>query len=239
MLENFLKEKEINKKAIQLILKECSKYNRSLAFFLTFHEWHEVPAHILGQFIKAYEQSEVNLKTGKIISPSSRIENIQVEKPKTVTLAVDALFKNEKREGDYEIYFISRNKDNERTAICRREYTDESAVTYDDSKIDYDLKANINLEDLNHETTKRITAYVIVKQYYKYKREDYLYDKFQIELLYDEKLIKSMDMTDVMNKTHGVFALDLRWYENDWIINFIGLPEDRNILDILNSTVIN
>ena len=48
-----------------------------------------------------------------------------------------------------------------------------------------------------------------------------------------------MDMTDVMNKTHGVFALDLRWYENDWIINFIGLPEDRNILDILNSTVIN
>ena len=58
-------------------------------------------------------------------------------------------------------------------------------------------------------------------------------------VVHDEKLIKSMDMTDVMNKTHGVFALDLRWYENDWIINFIGLPEDRNILDILNSTVIN
>lgn len=77
-MNEFLKEEEINKDIMKNVISECSKYNNELESFLETHSWRHVPSYALREFLKLYQASNINLKTGKIIKPSSLIQYIPI-----------------------------------------------------------------------------------------------------------------------------------------------------------------
>ena len=90
-MDEFLKEEEINKDIMKNIISECSKYNDELKVFLETHSWRNVPAYALREFLKLYQASNINLKTGKIIKPSSLIQNIPLYNLSTIITSFELI----------------------------------------------------------------------------------------------------------------------------------------------------
>lgn len=107
---DFLKEEELNKDSLCNILMECANHNCELSKALSKAEVQKIPITILKQFIQAYQDSSVNLKTGKIISPAINLKIIKINQSQKATVTITCENLPRKRFVNAEIYLIALNR---------------------------------------------------------------------------------------------------------------------------------
>ena len=116
---DFLIQEELSRETLCAILSECSNYNCELSRALTKAEVQKIPINILKKFIDAYQNSSVNLKTGKIISPEESLSKIKINQSQKTSITINYENLPRKNFMNAEIYFIALNRFREYSFFTR------------------------------------------------------------------------------------------------------------------------
>ena len=231
-MKNFLDENEINAEILQKILQECSKFNSRLKSFLEKDSWHQVPAFFLRKFIELYEQSEVNLITGEIVEPHPDIEKIDVKKYDEIQIEVKALLTNPSK-GIYNIFLISEKHGGGKEIYQHGDLPKGITLSFTKGLYGtYFSTLTINNNKLSHDYEKKYTMY-ITEYNLLGKKDTNPFDELRVKVNYDNTRINSFNITDILNKYHGIIAFDIFWDVNSWNIRPIMKEESRSFFEIV------
>ena len=231
-MKKFLDENEINEDILQKILQECSKFNSRLKSFLEKDSWHQVPAFFLRKFIELYEQSEVNLRTGEIIRAHSDIEKIEVKKYDEIQVEIKALLKDPAK-GIYNIFLISEKAGGGKEVYQHGNLPEGITLSFTKGLYGtYFSTLTINNNRLVHGYENKYTVYILEYNHLK-KKDTENFDSLWAKVKYDDMAVDAFNITDTLNKSHGIIAFEIFWDVNSWNIRPVMKEEKRNFFEIV------
>ena len=231
-MKKFLDENEINEDILQKILQECSKFNNRLKSFLEKDSWHQVPAFFLRKFIELYEQSEVNLRTGEIVKAHPDIEKIEVKKYDEIQVEIKALLKDPAK-GIYNIFLISEKSGGGKEVYQHGNLPEGITLSFTKGLYGtYFSTLTINNNRLIHGYEDKYTVYILEYNHLK-KKDTENFDSLWVKVKYDDMAIDTFNITDTLNKSHGIIAFDIFLDVNSWNIRPVMKEEKRNFFEIV------
>lgn len=230
---DFLKEEELNRDSLCNILMECANHNCELSKALAKAEVQKIPITILKQFIQAYQDSSVNLKTGKIISPAINLKTIKINQSQKATVTITCENLPRKRFVNAEIYLIALNRFHEYSFDIHRRSSVHAGFWLKENEIKEVKKFSafipwkhcqktqtfeINFSELASSVTE-ILVCAFVPQGFKLEKGNY--DNFKITTNLwtgdsETPSTQELDITTKMSRFGGIHAFSLVKDINEW-----------------------
>ena len=219
-MDEFLKEEEINKDIMKNVISECSKYNNELESFLETHSWRHVPSYALREFLKLYQASNINLKTGKIIKPSSLIQYIPIIIFENINIGVDISSHVIEEDIDFDIIIQEKDENNNLIDVSYygsrlRPGIDFEFYARDDYYSFFDEVAFLQMK-LIDPATKKIEILVSLGTNALAIKDSI--DGLLVSILNENEVLEDIDLTKEINEKSEVMAFQLLWDINDWRI---------------------
>ena len=251
--EKFLKVHEINKDALSKILEECAKYNKSLNYFLQNNSYTKVPAHTARKFIKSYEMSTINIRTGDIITPAQNLSSIKVKHFNKIKTWLYYSQQSERTPVPLNVkfYAVILDKNDKYLNHCSVKKLDEDGFSFtpvgmmvNKSGSKFHCEMNQTLEiDLNEISSdvERIVLCAVVDDP-KFDPEEYPFSTFKCiaKTFTDQTLEKEIaelpiDSWFKINTSGAIIAFNIEKYVNQWIITMANDSIDIGFNDFLKT----
>ena len=86
----FLEKEELTETSFNHIIRQCEPLNYNLKSFLRTNPCESLPLTVKKEFVDGYNESIVNLKTGKIVEPAYGLSDLEILtlKKATITLSL-------------------------------------------------------------------------------------------------------------------------------------------------------
>jgi hypothetical protein len=222
-LVDVAKQEGLDKDIALDILTKCIPHNKSLSLFTETFMVEDIPGVFAEKLINAYNNSQVNLKTGSVISPSEELSKIKVcINPPVFLVTVNEEVENEAIEDNYNIYITCKSSDGR--LLCLQGTSVSGEFTH---------KAGINLrykKDIKTPVLKRlmdenacvslntfmmhpevdIVELTLVKKHYK------KFKNFTVSCQRNGKSLQSKSIRDKMNTQNSTTIFRLRFKDNKW-----------------------
>ena len=227
MTYNELTEQEgLDKEKLNNILHICSFYNSSLEIFRDSFKLEEVPVETISQFLEAYNNSQINLKTSQIISPSIELSKIKVAKnPPIFQYQIFDAPENKSQEDNYDIYLICSSSNG---TIIHEMWNAETQIK------------GINIyfkKDIPNKTLKKITpanAYITINTFkinpkidsircYIYSKNNAKFKEFILKSYKNGGSLREDNIAYVLEAHKNVLAFELYFNNNQWNSLFLGI----------------
>ena len=245
--EKFLKIHEINLPTLSKILEECAKYNKSLKYFLQNNSYTKVPAHTARKFIKSYEMSTINIRTGDIVIPAQNLSSIKVKHFNKIKTWLYYSQQSEKSPVPLNVkfYAIILDKDDKYLNHCSVEKLDEDGFSFtpvgmmvnkSGSKFYCEMNqtVEINLDEVSKDVEKILLCAFVDDP--KFDPEKYCFSTFKCisKTFSDQTLEKEIaelpiDSWFKINTSGAIIAFNIERYINQWIITMVNDSIDVNI----------
>ena len=167
-LVDVAKQEGLDKDIALDILTKCIPHNKSLSLFTETFMVEDIPGVFAEKLINAYNNSQVNLKTGSVISPSEELSKIKVcINPPVFLVTVNEEVEDEDDEDAWEIQssvfvqYPEDEKDPEKyISFATCELADYASELYKE-KADYEVVAQLECyidteEFVDEETLKSV-----------------------------------------------------------------------------------
>ena len=204
------------------IIRECALYNKDLYSFLNSSAWWELPFTTIYNFVEAYNNSEVNIKTGKIIAPAIELEHILIsEKLQNLKVGCNVTLAKTKEPVEFEIFLVLRDVDGNYldTVSWRKQNT--RGITYHEETKKEDILSffKINLDDLPREVWS-IRVFVKTSNYDDHENL-LLYKKFFVTIQNNNSIFFTAreDLFSEMQLYPNIYVFEIFKNVNEWIID--------------------
>lgn len=209
----FLRKEELTLEVLEKILNECSRFNSALLGFIRARGWKELPANAVRAFLKAYQDSQVNMKTGEIMYPVSEMFRIPIIILNNITVGASVL-----TFADVEYDIVVEEKDIDDETIAFASYEDLYRPGIEFSRISdsvfspYSETLEIDLNHIDPYTKRMIISFNV-----KSSRENPIKELI-IHLEANNETMMSLNLTQQINEHKNLIVFELIWDINEWRI---------------------
>ena len=222
-LSEFLKNEELTLEVLEKILNECSRFNSALLGFIRSRGWKELPANAIRAFLKTYQDSQVNMKTGEIIYPVPEMFKIPIIILNNITVGASVLTF---ADVEYDIVVEEKDIDDETIAFARYENLYRPGIEFSRISNSVFSPYSETLEiDLNH--VDSYTKRMIISFNVNSARENPIKELI-IRLEANNETMMSLNLTQQINEHKDLIVFELVWDINEWriIAHKQGKPND-------------
>lgn len=211
------------------IIRECALYNKDLYSFLNSSAWWELPFTTIYNFIEAYNNSEVNIKTGKIIAPATELEHILIsEKLQELKVGCNVTLAKTKEPVEFEIFLVSRDIDGNYLDTISWRKQNTKGITYHEEIKGQNILSffKINLNDLPREVWS-IRVFVKTSNHLSHEESE-LYKKFFVSIQNNNSVFFTAreDITSEMKLHPNIYIFEIFKNINEWIIDTPKITKD-------------
>ena len=208
-MDDFIEAQELNTKAVMKVLCQCARFHEKLNEFLHEHRWETLPAHAIQKFIDAYHASEVNMRTGEIITPSEKIKEVKFFPHTKIQFSVETSPINYLKDPFVRLEVIIEDYKGDKVIIDK----DVDGISFSDQGYmnvlnTYEYLCNIDLEKIN----KYSKIYVIIKSL----RKENIKDMLATLTLPEHTKSATLHYSQEAQKFDKILAFELYWEVNCW-----------------------
>ena len=212
-LSEFLKNEELTLEVLEKILNECSRFNSALLRFIRVRGWKELPANAIRAFLKTYQDSQVNMKTGEIMYPVPEMFKIPIIILNNITVGATVLTFSDV---DYDIVVEEKDIDDENIAFASYEDLYRPGIEFsrisDSDFSPYSETLEIDLNYVDSYTKRMIISFNINSA-----RENPIKELI-IHLEANNETMMSLNLTQQINEHKDLIVFELVWDINEWRI---------------------
>ena len=204
------------------IIRECALYNKELYNFLNSSAWWELPFTTIYNFVEAYNNSEVNIKTGKIITPAIELEHILIsEKLQNLKVGCNVTLAKTKEPVEFEIFLVLRDIDGNYLDTISWRKQNTRGITYHEETKKEDILSffKIDLDDLPREVLS-IRVFVKTSNYDDHENLR-LYKKFFVTIQNNNNIFFTAreDLFSEMQLYPNIYVFEIFKNIHEWIID--------------------
>ena len=212
-LSEFLRKEELTLEVLEKILNECSRFNSALLGFIRAKGWKELPANAIRAFLKTYQDSQVNMKTGELIYPVPEMFKIPIIILNNITVGATVLTF---ADVNYDIVVEEKDIDDETIAFASYEDLYRPGIEFSRiSDSDFSPYSETLEIDLNH--VDPYTKRMIISFNVNSARENPIKELI-IHLESNNETMMSLNLTQQINEHKNLIVFELIWDINEWRI---------------------
>lgn len=236
-LNHFLEELQMTEADLKNCLSEICIYNNyfSQIYKRANFNLEAININIIKQAVRLYNDSQVNIRTGKIVRASSGYSR---EIPKDISnVNIGMIFQEKdqyKRAADIDLFALLLSNNNLDSVVGYHNNKEQGVKLRGDTlePTDYDDLIMINLNNVKKEITSiLICAYAF--------HADYICDnfslfKFEISSDNEKSFLYDIDSTKDIYNAKGLIVLEIMKQKKGWVIGNINQPVSNTICDLVD-----
>lgn len=245
----FLEKEELTETSFNHIIRQCEPLNYNLKSFLRTNPCEGLPLTVKKEFVDGYNESIVNLKTGKIVEPAYGLSDLEILTLKRATLNLSLMDNPQKphiyidmhlvlldKDGQYitHIYCGNQKYDGIYMAPRSRMSPADATLTFLSYKGNAQQEiAHIELDDIPAKVhTIHICAFANDKGYE--KGTEYLSGgQFTITMFHEgypeaKETPFPLPCKKTLNEKGGIHAFSIVRNDNEWVVDIVNRSLNNN-----------
>lgn len=238
----FLEKEELTETSFNSIIHQCEPLNYNLKNFLRTNPCESLPLTVKQEFVNGYNESIVNLKTGKIVEPASGLSDLEIltlkkatitlslmDNPKEVTAYVDMYLVMLDEHDQYITHVYCGNPHFSGIAINSRTRMSPAEATLTFLSYKGDARKEIAQIDLDHVHSKVHSIHICAfanNAGYKKGTEHFSGGQFTITMFHEgypeaKETPFPLPCKKTLNEKGGIHAFSIVRNDNEWVVNII------------------